>query len=514
VYAILSVSDKRGLVEFGQALQSLGVRIFSTGNTQRALSAAGVRAEPISTLTSFPELLDGRVKTLHPAVHAGILARRDRPEHLAQLAAHQLATIDLVAVNLYPFAETIARPETLLNDALEQIDIGGPTLIRAAAKNFPAVLPLVDPDDYGPVIAALKAGEVELSARRRLAAKAFAHTAAYDSLIASYLGEAETGEAELPTTLTLSFAKIQSLRYGENPQQAAAFYREMRPPASSIVAARQLQGKELSFNNILDGDAALQIVQSFDAPTVTIVKHTNPCGLASLADDGKLVAAHKAARSGDPLSAFGGIVGLNRPVDAALAEALAPFFYELIVAPDFSEQARAILAAKPNLRLLAVPMQPLSASTWDYRRVSGGLLVQHADSLGEDDPASWRLVTRRAPTTEERQALAFAWQACAFVKSNAIVIAGAGTLYGMGAGQPSRLDSVMIAVRKAGARARGAALASDAFFPKPDGLEAAAKAGVTAVVQPGGSQADDEVIAAADELGMTMLFTGRRHFRH
>jgi phosphoribosylaminoimidazolecarboxamide formyltransferase / IMP cyclohydrolase len=514
VQAVLSVSDKQGIVELGQALAALGVRIFSTGNTQRALANAGVAAEPVSALTGFPELLDGRVKTLHPAIHGGILARRDNPAHLQQLAEAGIAPIDIVVVNLYPFAQTIARPETTLAEALEQIDIGGPTLIRAAAKNFPAVLPLVDPADYEAVLAALRDHGPDLAQRRRLAAKAFAHVAAYDATIASYLSQTEgDGARELPETLTLRFSKLQELRYGENPQQAAAFYREAQPVAGSIVTARQLQGKELSFNNILDGDAALQIVRSFAAPTVAIVKHTNPCGLASDAA-GDLVAAHHAARAGDPVSAFGGIVGVNREVDAALAQALQPFFYELIVAPGFSAQAQQILAAKTNLRLLAVTMDVGEGRSWDYRRVSGGLLVQRADSLADDMPADWRVVTQRAPGAAELRALGFAWRACMFVKSNAIVIAGEQALYGMGAGQPSRLDSVLIAARKAGERARGAALASDAFFPKADGVEAAAASGVTAIVQPGGSQGDAEVIAAADALGLAMVFTGRRHFRH
>lgn len=506
MHAIVSVANKQGIAALGHALHALNVSIFSTGNTKQALEAAGVPAQPISALTGFPELLDGRVKTLHPGVHGGILARRDRPEHLEQLAAHGIAPIDLVVVNLYPFAQTIANPETTLDQALEQIDIGGPAMLRAAAKNFGAVLPLVDPADYDAVVEALRAGDVPVELRRRLAAKAFGHTAAYDALIAAYLAD-----EPLPPDLILPWRRVQTLRYGENPHQQAAFYAEPAAAAGTIAAAHQLQGKELSFNNILDADAALRIVQSMAAPTVTIVKHTNPCGLAC---DDDLVTAHKAARAGDPVSAFGGIVGINRPVDGALAQALAPFFYELIVAPAFTPAARQALAAKANLRLIEVPTAAPVDAGWNYRRVSGGLLVQTTDSLAGDNRAAWRVVSKRQPDEAEWQALAFAWQAAAFVTSNAIVIAQGTTLLGMGAGQPSRLDSVQIAAAKAGERARGAVLASDAFFPKADGVEAAAAAGIAAIIQPGGSQADAEVIAAADALGLTMVLTGRRHFRH
>lgn len=504
--AIISVSDKTGLESFARDLSARGITIFSTGGTQRSLEQAGVAARPISELTGFPEILDGRVKTLHPAVHGGILFRRDRPEHRQQLAELNIGAIDLVVVNLYPFRETVARPEVTLDEALEQIDIGGPTLLRAAAKNFPHVLVVVDPADYGRVLTALDNPVALPTLRRELAAKAFAHTAAYDSAIAAYLHT-----TPFPATLTLALTKAQELRYGENPHQAAAFYREASAAPGTLAMAEQLQGKELSFNNLLDADAALQIVRAFEAPTVAIIKHTNPCGLASHPD---LVQAHAAARAGDPVSAFGGIVGVNRPVDGALAGVLQRYFYEVIVAPAFSEEARAILAAKTNLRLLAVPMDAAGATAYDYRRVSGGLLVQVADTLANDDPAQWQVVTERTPTPEQWHALQFAWRACAFVKSNAIVLARDQALIGMGAGQPSRVDAVLIAVRKAGARAHGSVLASDAFFPKPDGVEAAAAAGVAAIVQPGGSQADGEVIAAANRLGLAMVFTGRRHFRH
>lgn len=503
--AIISVSDKRDVVRLGHALCELGVELFSTGGTLKSLQSNSVTANSISALTNFPEILDGRVKTLHPAVHGGILYRRGRADDAAQLAEHGIGTIDLVVVNLYPFRETIARPNVSLETALENIDIGGPTMVRAAAKNFADVLVVVDPDDYEMVVDALRGGEVPLDRRRMLAAKAFAHVAAYDSAIARYLA----GEL-FPPTLPLVFKRIQTLRYGENPHQPAAFYRDESEVPGTIAGARQLQGKALSYTNLLDADAALSIVRGFDEPTVTIIKHTNPCGLASAPE---LRAAHAAARSGDPMSAFGGVVGFNRTVDGATAEAVSRYFYEIMVAPRFSEEARAILGAKANLRLLEVEMEQAGEPRLDYRRVSGGLLVQQEDAP-TDDPAAWRTVTKREATAEELMALQFAWKACLWVKSNAIVLAQNTTLVGMGAGQPSRVDSVQLAVGKAGARARGSVLASDAFFPKADGIERAAEAGVVAIVQPGGSQGDEEAIAAADRFGIAMLFTGTRHFRH
>jgi phosphoribosylaminoimidazolecarboxamide formyltransferase / IMP cyclohydrolase len=503
--AIISVSDKRGVVEFGRGLQELGWSLYSTGGTLAALTEGGVGAASISKITNYPEILGGRVKTLHPAVHGGILHRRDNDADLAEIAAHGIEPVDLVVVNLYPFRETIQRPDVVMSEALEQIDIGGPTMLRASAKNFPAVLVVVDPDDYERVLEALRAGDVPYEQRQALAAKAFGHTASYDSAIAAYL----TAEP-FPATLPTSWHKLQELRYGENPHQRAAFYRQDGAIEGTIASARQLQGKELSFINILDADAALQIVRAFDMPIATILKHTNPCGLAS---DDDLVAAHAAARSGDPVSAFGGIVGFNRPVDATLAQALSRYFYEIIVAPAFSEEARSILAAKQNLRLLEVAMdRPLDLG-WDLRRVTGGLLVQDADPIA-DDPATWQVVTDVQPTPDQWEAAQFAWKACAFVKSNAIVLVQGRTLVGMGAGQPSRVDSTMIAARKAGDRAQGSVLASDAFFPKPDGIEAAARAGAAVIVQPGGSQGDEACVAAANQLGIAMVFTGKRHFRH
>lgn len=503
--AIVSVSDKRGIIDLARGLVAQGVELFSTGGTLRTLNEGGIPARSVSELTGFPEILEGRVKTLHPAVHAGILHRRDRAGDLQQLAEHGIEALDIVVVNLYPFRETVSRPGVELMGALEQIDIGGPTLLRAAAKNFPYVLPVVDPNDYGFVLELVRSGEATPEERRRLAAKAFAHTASYDSAIAAYLST-----EQLPDTLPMSWRKLQSLRYGENPHQPAAWYRDDRPVTGAITSARQLQGKDLSFTNILDADSALQIVRAFPEPVVTIIKHTNPCGLAC---DGDLVAAHAAARSGDPVSAFGGVVALNRPVDAAVAEAMGRYFYEIVVAPEFTSDARQLFAAKQNLRLLEVDMdQPLSLGL-DMRRVSGGLLLQVADPVAVDQ-GDWRVVTERAPDAEEWDALLFAWKACAFVKSNAIVLARGRVLVGMGAGQPSRVDATMLAARKAGERARDSVLASDAFFPKPDGVEAAAAAGVRAIAQPGGSQGDEACIEAANRLGLAMVFTGRRHFRH
>lgn len=503
--AIISVSNKQGIVDFARGLTEHGIELFSTGGTKQTLASSGVAVHSVSDLTGFPEMLEGRVKTLHPAVHAGILHRRDHPDDVRQLAEAGFGSIDLVVVNLYPFRETIRRPDVTLATALEQIDIGGPTMIRAAAKNHPSVLIVVDPDDYGRVLAALAAGAVPAAERKRLAAKAFAHTAAYDSAIAAYLTD-----EQFPESLPMAWQKVQGLRYGENPHQPAAFYRQDGDVTGTIAGTRQLQGKELSYINLMDADAALQIVRAFEQPVATILKHTNPCGLACNPD---LIAAHAAARAGDPTSAFGGIVGFNRPVDGDLARKLSPFFYEIILAPSFSDEAREVLAAKTNLRLLEVAMdQPLDLG-FDLCRVTGGLLVQVADPI-TNDGAEWNVVTEKAPTGEQMAALQFAWKACAFVKSNAIVLAQDQALVGMGAGQPSRVDATAIAIRKAGARAPGSVLASDAFFPKPDSITLAAEAGIVAIVEPGGSQGDAEAIEEANRHGIAMVFTGRRHFRH
>lgn len=515
--AIISVSDKTNIDLLGQGLAELGAEIYSTGGTQRALQAAGVPVRPVSDLTGFPEMLNGRVKTLHPAVHGGILARRDVPADLDDLTRQELGLIDLVAVNLYPFETTIAQPNVTLKAALEQIDIGGPTMLRAAAKNFSAVLTLCDPADYSAVLAALKQpGGPDKAFRQRLAAKAFRHTAVYDAIISTYLG---TDEAEWPDEMALGLHKVQELRYGENPQQRAAFYAMTRPGQApgGIATARQLQGKPLSYNNILDADAAWAAASDFQPATVAVIKHTNPCGLAR-ADD--LLAAYELALAGDPLAAFGGIVAVNTPVDASLARRIVERFYEIVLAPDFSADALAVLARRPNLRVLALP--PEKASDLKWRSVGGGMLLQEADRVDEAEIQQGRVVTRRAPTQEEWAALRFAWRAVRHVKSNAIVLAQRQpgpesdqvALVGMGAGQPSRVAAVEIAVQRAGSRATGAVLASDAFFPKPDGIEAAARAGVQAIVQPGGSRGDEQTIAAADAAGLAMVFTGSRHFLH
>jgi phosphoribosylaminoimidazolecarboxamide formyltransferase/IMP cyclohydrolase len=537
--AILSVSNKHGVIEFARGLHQLGVELYSTGGTKRVISEAGIAVHSISDLTGFPEILDGRVKTLHPHIHGGLLARRQNANDLEEIARHGIAPIDLVCVNLYPFAETVAAPSVTLSDALEQIDIGGPTLLRAAAKNHPDVVVVCDPADYERVLDQLRAGGVGAAMRRQLAAKAFQHTAAYDTIIAEYL----RGDRDLfPAQLTLALEKVRDLRYGENPHQQAAFYREVSPVMSGlrITNARQLHGAELSFNNILDADAALGAVADFVAPTVAIVKHNNPCGLATRPS---LAEAYQRAFEGDMVSAYGGIVALNRPVDAETARRIAETFYEVIIAPSFDDDALAILTKKRNLRLLAVgdwlanqpPRRAIDGDDWerlvaeahersqppvghlpveyDLRRVSGGLLVQTRDAAPVD-PLHLTVVSARRPTLEELTDLLFAWRACRHIKSNAIVLAKDLMMIGMGAGQPNRVTSVGLALERAGDRAPGSVLASDAFFPFPDGVERAAKGGVTAIIQPGGSIRDDEVIKTVNHYGMAMVFTGMRHFRH
>jgi phosphoribosylaminoimidazolecarboxamide formyltransferase/IMP cyclohydrolase len=507
--AVISVYDKKDVAMLGHGLVELGVTLYSTGGTRRVLVEAGVPVRPVSELTGFPEMLEGRVKTLHPAIHAGILARRDVPVDMAELSQHGLEPIDLVVVNLYPFEDTVSRPGITLASALEQIDIGGPTLLRAAAKNFLAVVPVCDPGDYGPLLEALRRlGGADEALRRRLATKAFCHTALYDTIVAAYLGAEDTG---WPTEMTLGLRQMQELRYGENPHQRAAFYPMVMPgrEPTGLVAARQQQGKPLSYNNILDADAAWAVVSDFRPPTAAIIKHTNPCGLACAADP---LTAYELALASDPLAAFGGIVAVNVPVDEALAQRIVARFYEVLLAPDFTTEALAVLATRPNLRVLALPLAPERGLEW--RSVAGGMLAQEADRLNEDEVRQGRVVTRRAPAAEEWVALDFAWRAVKHVKSNAIVLAQGQAIVGMGAGQPSRVAAVEIAVRRAGEQAAGTVLASDAFFPHPDGVEMAADAGVRAIVQPGGSIADEKVIAAADESDMAMVLTGARHFRH
>ncbi len=505
--ALLSVSDKRGLVPFAQGLVALGWDLVSTGGTAHALSDASVAVTPIEQLTGFPEMMDGRVKTLHPAVHGGLLARRDVAEDLAALKAHGFETIDLVAVNLYPFRETVSRPGVTLAGAIEQIDIGGPSMLRSAAKNHQSVVVLVDPDDYPRVLEALQAGEVPVNLKRELATKVFRHTSAYDGAIASYLG---AGEA-LPPALTLSLERRQALRYGENPQQAAAFY--VTEEAEGLAGMTQHGGKELSFNNLLDVDATLLALEPWHRTTAcVIIKHTTPCGLALGATAAE---AFQRALATDPVSAFGSVVGFPCAVDADAVAAMKDLFIEVLVAPGFTPEALEALRARKNLRVVEIPAGTDTAAL-DFKRVRGGFLAQERFRYDADE-SGWKVATARAPTARELHDLRFAWAAVMSVKSNAILLARDGQAIGIGAGQMSRVDSSMLAAHKAkaaGFDTAGAVLASDAFFPFRDGVDEAAKAGVTAIIQPGGSVRDAETIQACDEHGMAMVFTGHRQFRH
>lgn len=512
--ALLSVSDKRGLVPFAQGLVQLGFELLSTGGTLAALQAAGVPARKVSEHTQSPEILGGRVKTLHPRIHGGLLGRLDVESDRAEMAAQGITPISLVAVNLYPFRQTVASGAAEA-EVVEQIDIGGPAMVRAAAKNFRHVTVVVDPGDYEAVLAELRASrQVSEPTRRQLMRKAFAHTAAYDASIATWLGE--QAQEPFPQELALSYLQVQGLRYGENPHQRAAFYREhAAPPEPTVAFSQVLQGKELSYNNLLDLDAALGLVLEFpEQPCAVIIKHNTPCGVAL---DPVLERAYRTARAVDEVSAFGGIVALNREVDEACARALAETFLEAVIAPAYSAEALAVLGAKKNLRLLAAG--PALASPQarprvqrEVRTVSGGLLVQDRDAL---EPAlEWKVVTKRAPTPEEEAALRFAWRVCKHVKSNAIVFSKGDRLLAAGGGQTSRVDSVKIAAARGGEALKGSAVASDAFFPFRDGLDEVARAGATCVIHPGGSVRDSEVIAAADEHGMAMVLTGVRHFRH
>jgi phosphoribosylaminoimidazolecarboxamide formyltransferase/IMP cyclohydrolase len=509
--ALISVSDKSGVLEFARALSSLGVEIVSTGGTARLLRGAGVPVRDASEVTGFPEMLDGRVKTLHPKVHGGILAMRGSAEHQRQAAEQGIAMIDLVAVSLYPFEQTAARPGVRFEDLVENIDIGGPAMIRSAAKNFEDVTVIVDAADYAPVIEEMRehAGEVPRATRARLSRKAFACTAAYDAAISTTLQKWE-GE-EFPGALHLNFRKVADLRYGENPHQKAALYRDSAA-GGGVANARQLHGKELSYNNLVDLDAAWALAAEFDEPVTAIIKHTNPCGVALGAD---LAESFRRALAVDPVSAFGSVIAFNRPVDGATADALGKLFVEAIAAPAFSPEALEKLGARKNLRLVEVSTTA-AQPPWVARSISGGLLLQTPD-VGAVEPKSWKRVTRRQPLDSELRALAFAWRVVKHVKSNAIVYAQEGELAGVGAGQMSRVDSVRfgaIKARELRHDLKGSVVASDAFFPFADGIEEAAKAGAVAVVQPGGSVRDAEVIAAADRLDMAMVFTGMRHFRH
>jgi phosphoribosylaminoimidazolecarboxamide formyltransferase/IMP cyclohydrolase len=514
--ALLSVSDKTGLIDLARELQRRGVAILSTGGTARLLTAEGIAVTEVSQHTGFPEIMDGRVKTLHPRIHGGLLGRRGVDESV--MALHGIERIDLLVVNLYPFAETVARPACSYSEAIENIDIGGPAMVRAAAKNHDAVTVVVDPADYTAVLAELDANEgaTTPSLRARLAAKAFAHTARYDSMVASYLQTRNPSPGEtFPAVLPLVFEKVQDLRYGENPHQQAAFYRDPTQRAPSVANARLLQGKEMSFNNIADADTAIECVRQFAAPACVVVKHANPCGVAVAGDIG---AAYDAAHRTDPTSAFGGIIAFNRPLDGATATRIVERqFVEVLAAPQVLPEARAALAAKPNIRVLELGDLPRDAgSENEYRSVTGGLLAQSRDR-GVVTREDLKVVTRRAPTAAELDDLLFAWQVCKSVKSNAIVYARGGSTVGIGAGQTSRVYSSRVAAIKAAdekLEVKGAVMASDAFLPFRDGLDVAAEYGITAVIQPGGSLRDAEVIAAADEHGIAMVFTGMRHFRH
>jgi len=519
--ALLSVSDKTGLVAFARGLAGLGIKLLSTGGTAKALSDAGLAVTEIGDYTGFPEMLDGRVKTLHPKVHAGILARRDLAEHAAALEAHAIPLIDLVVVNLYPFRETVAKEGCTLDDAIENIDIGGPTLLRAAAKNWKHVGVIVKPADYDRVLAELAQSGRALSATTRfaLAQKAFSHTASYDGAISNWLTarDVDGAAAPFPERFNQQAVKVQDLRYGENPHQEAAFYRDERPSPGTIATYRQLQGKELSFNNLADSDAAWECVKSLGsagAAACVIVKHANPCG-AAVADTP--LAAYRNAFATDPVSAFGGIIAFDRPIDAATLEIVSGQFLEVLIAPGYTEDAIKVIAQKKNVRVLEVALPDVAAlPQLDMKRIGGGLLLQSAD-VRNIASAELKVVTAKPPTAEELRDLLFAWRVAKFVKSNAIVFCGAGRTLGVGAGQMSRVDSTRIAAAKAAAAKlslAGSVVASDAFFPFRDGLDVVADSGAAAVIQPGGSLRDDEVIAAADERGIAMVFTGVRHFRH
>ena len=516
--ALLSVSDKTGLAAFAGGLARLGVALLSTGGTAKALSEAGLPVVEIGDYTGFPEMLGGRVKTLHPKVHGGILARRDDPGHLAALEKHSIPTIDLVVVNLYPFRETVAKPGCTLDDAIENIDIGGPAMVRSAAKNWRDVGVVVDPADYASLLAELEVPGRALSAETRfaLARKAFSHTAAYDGAISNWLTARgpDGAAAAFPDRFNLQAAKVLDLRYGENPHQQAAFYRDLIPVPGSISTFRQLQGKELSYNNLADGDAAWECVKTFAEPACVIVKHANPCGVAIARTPQD---AYRLAFATDPTSAFGGIIAFNRPVDAPTLAAVAAQFLEVLIAPSYTTDALAAIAQKKNVRVLEVPLAATPpAGELDFKRVGGGLLVQTADAQ-DVPPEGVRVVTKRAPTAREMTDLTFAWRVARFVKSNAIVYCSGGRTLGIGAGQMSRVDSTRIAAMKAkqaDLSLAGSVVASDAFFPFRDGLDVVADNGAVAVIQPGGSMRDDEVIAAADERGLAMAFTGVRHFRH
>jgi phosphoribosylaminoimidazolecarboxamide formyltransferase/IMP cyclohydrolase len=516
--ALISVHDKTGAAEFARELARLGIEIVSTGGTARTLRDAGIAVREVAELTGWPEMLGGRVKTLHPKIHGGILFRRGKTEDRKQAAEHAIAAIDMVVVNLYPFCATAERPGVSAEELIENIDIGGPAMVRSAAKNFESVAVVTDPRDYPRLAEELaRKGEISLCTRLELARKAFALTSRYDGeitmqlerLAANHGVQLSAAREGLPQRLHLAFERQQEMRYGENPHQKAAFYVPAGSAKAGFAAAKQLQGKDLSYNNLVDLDSAWKLAQEFARPAVAIIKHNNPCGTA---EDERLAEAYRQALACDPVSAFGGVLACNRIADAETAEEMAKLFVECLVAPGFEPRALEIFAGKKNLRLLQMPSEQ-SGGELELKRICGGALVQEPDSRAIAE-TEWRIVTRRAPSDAERRGMAFAWKVCKHVKSNAIVFAREGRTLGIGAGQMSRVDSVKIAVMKAQVPLAGSVVASDAFFPFADGVEEAAKAGATAVIQPGGSVRDDEVIAAADRLGLAMVFTGVRHFRH
>ena len=526
--ALISVSDKTGLIEFAQALAAAGVEIFASGGSRKHLEQAGIPVREVAAYTGFPEMMDGRLKTLHPKIHGGILCRRDRPDDMSSIAEQGIVPFELVVVNLYPFKETVAKPNVTVEKAIENIDIGGPTMIRAAAKNHEFVTIACHAKQYGEIIAQLQsAGSTTFELRRELAGAAFFYTATYDTAIAAYFAKLKAKSAgdgavdaatdlDFPSTVEVTLQRSAILRYGENPHQKAALYVSPDAPQHALIRAPQLHGKELSYNNYLDLDAALAIAKSLPVPGVAVLKHNNPCGAATAATVGE---AMRRAWDGDPLSAFGSVLGFNVPVDSAVAEFLAEpdRFVEAIIAPEFTPEAFEILTTKPkwkaNVRLLKVGHLELGHGQLEFRQISGGMLAQTADDM-PDNERDWKVVTTAQPTVAQLADLHFAWAVCRHVKSNAIVLARDGMLIGVGAGQMSRVDSVEIAIKKADDRGRGSVLASDAFFPFDDSIHRAAEAGVAAVIQPGGSRRDDGVIAACDKHGISMIFTGHRHFRH
>ncbi len=527
--ALISVYDKNGIVEFAGELHKLGVEIISTGGTFKALQGAGIPVKEVAQVAGFPEILDGRVKTLQPQIHAGILAMRSNREHMAQLAEHHVAPIDMVVVNLYPFRETVANPNVSLEDAVEKIDIGGPSMVRGAAKNWQDVVVLVNPERYADVLQQMKeSGEVDLSTKFELMVEAFQHTSAYDTAIAAWLAnrgrtivnarkvgqpvpEVPATASPFPYAMTLNLTKVQDLRYGENPHQAGAFYADESKGGTTIVAAKQLHGKELSYNNINDAHAALELVKEFDEPAAVAVKHANPCGVAVAPT---LAEAYRKAYEADTISIFGGIIALNRPCDEATAKDISKIFVEIVLAPYFEPEALKILTKKKDIRLLEVgPIERKAPAGFDVKRVAGGYLMQNWDAISED-PKSWKQVTGVGVIPQVLADLAFAWKVCKHVKSNAIVVAKNGQTLGVGAGQMNRIDAARHALRQAGDNVKGAVLASDAFFPFPDVVEAAGAAHIAAIAQPGGSIRDQDSIQRADELGLAMLFTGVRHFKH